>query len=81
MLFHNVSYYHTATSTTFSLDTEDGGDGYLYTGGGVVSVHWSYREDGTLSVVDDEGETVVLNRGKTYIGMLRVTDSTSLIAK
>lgn len=81
LLFHNVSYYHTSNATSFSLDTKSGGDGYLYTGGGVVSVHWSYGDDGTLSVVDDTGEAVVLNRGKTYIGMLRVTDSTSLVAK
>ncbi len=81
LLFHNVSYYHTSTETTFSLDTEDGGDGYCYTGGGVISVHWSYKEDGTLSILDDDGNPITLNRGKTYIGLLRVTDSTSLIAK
>ncbi|MBE6656404.1 MAG: DUF3048 domain-containing protein [Ruminococcaceae bacterium] len=81
LLFHNVSYYHTSNNTSFSLDTKSGGDGYLYTGGGVLSVHWSYREDGTLAVVDDTGEQILLNRGKTYIGMLRVTDSSSLIAK
>lgn len=81
LLFHNVNYYHTSTETTFALDTENGGSGYLYTGGGVVSVHWNYEDDGTLSVVNDEGEAITVNRGKTYIGMLRVTDSASLIAK
>ena len=81
LLFHNVSYYHSSNKTTFTLDTEKGGDGYLYTGGGVVSVTWSYNQDGTLSVLDDAGEKITVNRGKTYIGMLRVTDSASLIAK
>ncbi len=81
LLFHNVNYYHTSTDTTFSLDTKSGGDGYLYTGGGVVSVHWAYGADGTLSVTNDEGERITVNRGRTYIGMLRVTDSTTLIAK
>ena len=80
VLFHNVNYYHSATETTFSLDTASGGGGYCYTGGGVVFVRWSYAADGTLSVVDDKGESVLLNRGKTYIGMLRITDSASLIA-
>lgn len=81
LLFHNVNYYHTSNNTTFSLDTKEGGDGYLYTGGGVISVHWSYKENGTLAVTDDNGECITVNRGKTYIGMLRVTDSASLIAK
>ena len=81
LLFHNVNYYHTSTETTFSLDTKSGGDGYLYTGGGVLSVRWSYAADGTLNITNDEGEKITVNRGKTYIGMLRVTDSTTLIAK
>lgn len=81
LLFHNVNYYHTATETSFSLDTKSGGDGYLYTGGGVVTIRWRYTDDGALSVLTDEGEIITVNRGKTYIGMLRVTDSTSLVAK
>ena len=81
LLFHNVSYYHTASETSFTMDTQSGGDGYLYTGGGVISVRWHYNEDGTLSVLDDLGERITVNRGKTYIGMLRVTDSATLVAK
>ena len=81
LLFHNVNYYHTANNTSFSLDMTSGGDGYLYTGGGVVSVHWRYAQDGSLSVTDDSGALITVNRGKTYIGMLRVTDSVNLIAK
>ena len=81
LLFHNVSYYHTSNETSFSLDTQSGGDGYFYTGGGMIPIHWRYAADGTLSVTDDEGNPITANRGKTYIGMLRITDSTSLIAK
>ena len=81
LLFHNVSYYHTSNETSFSLDTQSGGDGYFYTGGGMIPIHWRYAADGSLSVTDDEGNPITANRGKTYIGMLRITDSTSLIAK
>ena len=81
LLFHNVSYYHSSSNTTFSLDTQSGGDGYFYTGGGMLPVHWRYLSDGSLSITDDDGNAITANRGKTYIGMLRVTDSTSLIAK
>ena len=81
LLFHNVSYYHTSNETSFSLDTQSGGDGYFYTGGGMIPIHWRYASDGSLSVTDDAGTHITANRGKTYIGMLRITDSTSLIAK
>ncbi|MBQ9735478.1 MAG: DUF3048 C-terminal domain-containing protein [Clostridia bacterium] len=81
LLFHNVSYYHSPTETTFALDSASGGDGYAYTGGGVSRVHWSFAEDGSLRVSYDDGTPITLNRGKTYIGMLRITDSATLIAK
>ena len=81
LLFHNVSYYYSSDQTTFTIDTKTGGDGYLYTGGGVISVRWRYTDDGALSIVDDTGEKITVNRGKTYIGMLKVTDSSTLIAK
>ena len=81
LLFHNVSYYHTSSESSFELDNESGGGGYLYSGGGVVFVRWNYNEDGSLSIVDDSGEKIILNRGKTYVGMLRVTDSATLLAK
>ena len=81
LLFHNVKYYHTPSDTSFSLDTASGGEGYAYTGGGVVRVRWAYDESGALSITDETGAPVTLNRGKTYIGMLRVTDSATVVAK
>ena len=81
LLFHNVKYYHTPSDTSFSLDTASGGEGYAYTGGGVVRVRWAYDESGTLSITDETGAPLTLNRGKTYIGMLRVTDSATVVAK
>ena len=81
LLFHNVNYYHTATGTSFTLDTATGGDGYCYTGGGVLPICWHYAADGSLILEDESGAPLTVNRGKTYIGMLRVTDSASLIAK
>lgn len=81
LLFHNVSYYHSSEGTTFTLDSASGGDGYAYTGGGVSSVRWSFAEDGSLTITYEDGNPITLNRGKTYLGMLRVTDSATLIAK
>ena len=81
LLFHNVNYYHSADGTSFSLDTAAGGDGFCYTGGGVVGVKWRADANGEIAFFDTSGNPLTVNRGKTYIGMLRITDSTSVIAK
>ena len=81
LLFYNVSYYHTAEGTSFTLDTTTGGNGFCYTGGRAVSITWGYDNVGNLVFSDSDGETLILNQGKTYIGMLKITDSSSVVAK
>ena len=81
LLFHNANFYHSADGTSFSLDTDAGGDGFCYTGGGMTRVIWRKDETGNISFYDTNGDKLTLNRGKTYIGMLRVTDSATVIAK
>ena len=81
LLFYNVSYYHTASGTSYTLDTAAGGTGFCYTGGSVTSLEWKYDNTGNLVFTDDRGEPITLNRGKTYIGLLKITDSISVVAK
>ena len=81
ILFYNVSYYHTAGGTTYTLDTAAGGSGFCYTGGSSVRVEWKYDNTGNLVFTDDAGEPIVLNRGKTYIGLMKITDSITVVAK
>ncbi len=81
ILFHNVSYYHSESGTSFTLDTVAGGSGFCYTGGGVANVTWSYDEGGSLVFKDDSGELLTLNRGKTYIAIMKITDSTTIVAR
>ena len=81
LLFHNVSYYHSASGTSFTIDTGSGGSGFAYTGGGVINVNWSYDENGSLVFKDDTGEILTLNRGKTYIAIMKITDSTTIVAR
>ena len=81
LLFHNVNSYHSADGTSFSLDTDAGGEGFCYTGGGMMRVVWRKDQSGSISFYDTNGDALALNRGKTYIGMLRITDSSSIIAR
>ena len=46
-----------------------GGDGKLASQGTVMDVEWSI-EKGKLSIRDTNGNTVKLNRGKTWIGWI-----------
>jgi len=80
LLFYNVSYYHTANGTSYLLDTSAGGNGFCYTNGGVVPIKWSYDSTGNLVFLDQDGKALTVNRGKTFIGMLKITDSTKLVA-
>ncbi len=81
LLFHNVNYYHTPDGTSYTIDAHAGGSGFCYTGGGVVSINWGYDGDGVLRFTDSKGAPLTLNPGKTAISMLRVTDSTTVVAK
>ena len=81
ILFHNVNYYHTDTDSYFTLDTQAGGSGYCYTGGGVLRISWEYEEGQGLVLRTESGEKLMLNRGRTYISMMKVTDAQKIIAK
>ena len=81
LLLHDVTYTHTADGTHFTLSSENGGGGYYYTGGRAAALNWAYAEDGSLSLTDKNGETILLNRGKTYIGLIKITDSATIVAR
>lgn len=81
LLFHNVTSYHSEGNTSFTLDTSAGGSGFCYTGGGAIRIRWSYGSDGLPVFRDENGNILELNRGRTYIGMMKITDTTAVIAK
>ncbi len=80
VLFHNVFDYHTDTESYFTLDTKAGGSGFCYTGGSVSRINWKYDENDNLVFLDENGEKLCLNRGKTYISLMKITEAQSLIA-
>ncbi|MBP3436607.1 MAG: DUF3048 C-terminal domain-containing protein [Clostridia bacterium] len=81
VLFHNVTQYDSENDSYFTLDAEAGGSGYCYTGGGVIRITWQYENEQGLVFRMENGEKLTLNRGKTYISMMKVTESTGVIAK
>lgn len=82
LLLCNVRYYYASDAMSYTLDTASGGSGFCYTGGGTISVSWSCDENGTVVFRRaDTGEKLTLNRGKTYIAMLKINDSATIVAK
>ena len=73
--------YNKATGSELSLDTDSGGRGFLITNGTKQEILWSRAEDKSLSFTDVAGNPLTLNHGKTYIGMvdIRVSDSVLII--
>ncbi len=69
------------TGSELSLDTESGGRGFFLTGGAYQEIAWSRTPGGELHFTDVAGNPLVLNQGKTYIGMvdIRVSDSVLIV--
>lgn len=72
VLFSDSATYETADGTSFSL-TLGGGTGMYVTDGTERTVTWCY-ENGQLTLLDAEGNTLSVNRGTTYIGFMKVSD-------
>ena len=59
------------SGTQFELQTDVGGRGYAFTEGSYKEITYSISEKDGLCLYDKEGEKLTINRGKTYIGILK----------
>lgn len=71
--------YYKATGTEFELDTESGGTGYYVSHGHYIEIVWSKGEDGLLQITDKAGAPVSFNRGNTYVALVDLAQSDSLL--
>ncbi len=79
ILVMESSTYNKVTGTELSLDTESGGSGFFITNGAQQEIIWSRTQDGRLSFTDVAGNPLSLNAGKTYIGMVDIRVSNSVL--
>ncbi len=70
VLFHSSTRHVTKDGIVLSLNTDEGGEGYLLTAGGAIPILWK-RDAATsaLCFTDTENRPLTLNRGKTYLAM------------
>lgn len=80
LLLHcESSIYNRVSGTEFELNTEAGGAGYYVSCGYVCEITWSRAEDGKLLLQDKSGTPLSLNRGTTYIGLVDLVNSSSVL--
>lgn len=80
LLLHcESSIYNRASGTEFELNTEAGGAGYYVSCGYVCEITWSRAEDGKLLLQDKSGAPLSVNRGSTYIGLIDLVNSSSVL--
>ena len=79
LLHCESSIYNRVSGTEFELNTESGGTGYYVTEGRSSEIRWSRNEEGKLSLTDKSGAPLTVNRGKTYIGLIDLVNSSSVL--
>lgn len=79
LLICESSTYNKVSGTELDLNVTDGGTGYYLSAGGYVEILWSRSENGALTVTDMTGEPITLNSGSTYIGLIDLLVSSSII--
>ena len=73
------SIHNKVTGTEFDMDTQSGGEGYYISCGRAMAIKWSRDADGKLLLQTKEGDALTINRGKTYIGLLDLVNSGSVL--
>lgn len=73
ILFSDCATYETSSGSEFAL-TLNGGSGYYITDGTRNTVTWTY-ENGSLAILDADGNPLAVNRGTTYLGFMKVTEA------
>lgn len=79
LLICESSTYNKVTGTELDLNVTDGGRGYYVSGGTYTEIVWSRGESGELCFTDASGAPLAVNRGKTYVGLVDLTTSGSLL--
>ena len=79
LLFCDATTYDKASGTEISIDTLSGGTGYYVSEGKYMDIIWYRDKNSDLKFTDKNGNPLVINRGKTYIGLIRISSKTSVV--
>lgn len=78
ILFSNATTYEKAEGTELVIDTTSGGNGYYISHGYSTEIKWSINENGELIFKTLSGEKLTVNRGTSYIGYFKASNSSKV---
>ena len=78
VLFSDMITYETSAGTETVVNTASRGTGYYVTDGTLIEIRWTVSSDGQLIFEDLNGEKLVVNRGNSFIGYYKSSDSFSV---
>lgn len=73
VLFADSITYESANGSQMVMSTTTSGTGYYFTNGSVFNISWFADTDGIMTLFDENGSKLVVNRGNTYIGCVKST--------
>lgn len=79
ILFCNATTYEKSEGTELVLDTTSGGRGYYISLGTKTEITWSVSSEGALEFRTLSGEELTVNRGTSYIGYYKASQSFNII--
>ena len=81
VLFADSTTYEKANGTELVLDTTAGGSGYYISRGEMCEISWSTDENGQLVFKTLDGNILKVNRGNSYIGYFKASNSSAVTIK
>ena len=71
VLFADTITYESSEGVEMVMDTMTSGNGYYITGGGATEICWEITPSGSMIFRDQNGSTLTINRGTSYIGFMK----------
>ena len=81
VLFADSITYESVNGSQMIMSTSSSGTGFYFTSGTVSLISWSADLDGNMTLFDDSGTRLKINRGNTYIGYVKSTRTQSVSFK
>ena len=79
VLFADMITYETSAGVETIVNTATRGSGYYASGGTLSEIRWSVDASGRLVFKDLSGNKLVVNRGNSYVGYYKASDSDSVV--
>ena len=78
VLFADSITFEDSSGLQMNLKTNEYGTGYFFTEGTAKEITWEYSNIGSLTLYDEIGSKLIINRGKTYIAFVKSSEKNNI---